>query len=110
MAFTLADINIIEGDEDVDHISVACSMQRAINSGMWSLQGSYGRAMMEMIQSGDCMLGPRSARDAYGNHIPSRSEVSEGTKGSRLYVVQNYGESWAEMLDAVDQPTSGVVH
>ena len=109
MTFTLADINVIEGDEDADHIDVACSLQRAINSGMWSLQGSYGRSMMEAIKSGDCMLGLHRAHDAYGNVIPSRSDVSTGTKGSRLYVVQTYGEEWAEMLEAVDQPTQGVV-
>jgi hypothetical protein len=37
----------------------------------------------------------------YGNRIPSRNEVKEGTKGSRGYVVAAMGEDWAKMLEGV---------
>ena len=96
---TLNDINTIECDEEATAEEYYLSIQRAINSGSaWSFQGSYGRAMMEAISSGACMLGPRDARDYYGNHIPSRSQVKEGTKGSYEFVAAAMGEDWAEMM------------
>jgi hypothetical protein len=76
------------------------AMQRAINSGQaWSLQGSFGRAMMDVISEGFCMLGSRSSRDYWGNYIPSRDEVIEGEPGSKGFVVETMGEDWANMLE-----------
>lgn len=96
--FDLRDINNIEGDSDYDdHFT---SVQRAINSGMWGLQGSYGREMMAAIENGYCMLGKNSSKDYYGNRIPSRDEVKPGTKGSREYVEARQGNVWAEMMEA----------
>lgn len=97
--FSLNDVNVLECDEDASEENEALSIQRAINSGMWSLQGSYGRAMMGAIEAGSAMLGPYPARDYWGNRIPSRSEVKEGTKGSRQFVVEHMGEPWALMLE-----------
>lgn len=100
--FNLNDVANIEGEAGSE-AEYFCSLQRAINSGTaWSLQGSYGRAMMDAIQSGACMLGPRDAHDYYGNHIPSRDQVQDGSKGSRTFVVANRGEEWAVMLDGCD--------
>lgn len=98
--FTLEDVNTIECDEEASLEDYALSLQRAINSGMWGLQGSYGRAMMDAITSGLCMLGTSSAKDYYGSYIPSRDQVKDGTKGSRGFVVARRGEEWAEMLEA----------
>ena len=100
MPFTNDDIDTLEGNEDASREDEACARQRAINAGMWSLQGSYGRSMMAAIEAGDCMLGEHDARDYWGNHIPSRSQVQAGTKGSREFVVEHNGEAWAAMLDA----------
>lgn len=98
---TLNDVNNIENGASTE-IDYFLSIQRAINSGSaWSLQGSYGRAMMEAIESGNCMLGPTPARDYWGNRIPSRTEVQEGTKGSRSFVVDHCGEDWAVSMEAV---------
>lgn len=84
-------------------------LQKAINSGSaWSLQGSYGRSMMQAIDAGECMLGPRAARDTIGNRIPARTEVEDGTRGSRQYVVDRMGEDWAQMLEAMDPPKPSV--
>ena len=58
--------------------------------------------MMDAIENGDCMLGLNDCRDYYGNYIPSRSQVQEGTKGSRSYVVEQNGEDWAVMLETVE--------
>ena len=96
--FNLDDINAIESDEDVSERDYHLSVQRAINGGMWGLQGSYGRTMMQAIESGQCMLGANSARDYWGNRIPSRTEVMQGTKGSYDFVVAAMGEEWANEM------------
>lgn len=87
-------------DGDGDELEQAKAMQTLVNSGTgWSLQGSYGRAMMDALEAGFVMLGPNPARDYYGNYIPSRHEVKAGTKGSRELVVENHGEEWAAALE-----------
>ena len=98
---TIADINNIESDEPVSEIEYFKSIQRAINSGMWGLQGSYGRTMMDAIRSGYCLLGNNTARDYYGNTIPSRTQVQEGTKGSYDFVADAMGAEWADEMAAV---------
>jgi hypothetical protein len=99
---TMQDIDLIEGNTTCTQREYYQSIQRAINSGSaWSLQGSYGRAMMEAIESGACMLGTSRARDYYGSTIPSRDDVQEGTKGSRQYVVDAMGEDWAALMEGV---------
>lgn len=100
--FALADINVIEGNEEASEVEYFQSIQRAINSGTaWSFQGSFGRTMMEAIESGKCLLGLSSARDYYGNRIPSRDEVKQGTKGSLDFVVQHSGQEFADLISNV---------
>lgn len=99
--FTTADINNIESDEHVSEIEYFKSIQRAINSGMWGLQGSYGRTMMEAIRSGQCLLGTNRAKDYYGNVIPARDDVQFGTKGSYEFVLDAMGAEWADAMAAV---------
>ena len=60
-------------------------LQSMINAGQWGLQGSYGRAMMDCIEAGACVLGPEGHRDYWGNYVPSRTEVQPGTMGSVEY-------------------------
>lgn len=98
---TLNDINTIESDEDTTEEEYFLSIQRAINSGAWGLQGSYGRAMMDAINAGCCVLGRNRARDYYGNTIPSRDDVKQGTKGSYDFVVDAMGAEWADMMAEV---------
>lgn len=95
---TLNDINTIESDEDVSEDEYFLSIQRAINSGAWSLQGSYGRTMMDAINAGRCVLGKTRARDYWGNTIPSRDDVKQGTKGSYEFVAEAMGTEWADMM------------
>jgi hypothetical protein len=95
----MTDIYTIESDNEATEEDYYQSIQRAINSGSaWSFQGSYGRTMMDAIKSGACMLGTTPAHDYYGNRIPSRTEVQEGTKGSYQFVSQANGEDWADMM------------
>lgn len=72
--------------------------QTLINSGLaWKLEGSIGRQCMAAIESGACMLGHTDHRDYWGNHVPSRDQVQEGTKGSFDYVAERMGLEYAEM-------------
>ena len=97
---TYEDIMILEGEREVEsELDYYASMQRTINAGTWSLQGSFGRSMMEAIEGGRCLLGTYRAADAYGNRIPARTDVQEGTKGNRGYVVEAMGEDWAVAME-----------
>jgi hypothetical protein len=98
---TLNDINIIEGDQEADQVEYYSTIQKAINTGMWGLQGSYGRTMMAAIEGGYCLLGINDARDYYGNHIPNRDQVQAGTKGSFDFVAAECGEGWAIHMSEV---------
>ena len=96
---SLIDIDAIECDEEASEEDYYFALQRAINSGSaWSMQGSYGRAMMDAINCGRCMLGRDQCRDYYGNTIPSRDDVKQGTKGSYQFVIDNNGLEWADLM------------
>ena len=97
----LEDVDIIEGGATGEPAYFE-ALQRAINGGEgWKFQGSYGRAMMAVIEEGRCLLGLQPAEDAWGNRIPSRSEVEPGTKGSREFVVARQGEAWAVRMEGI---------
>lgn len=101
-AFNVADIIAIEGgpDDEPTELEHFTALQRAINGGLWSFQGSYGRAMMSAIEAGRCMLGTERARDYWGNFIPARSDVQDGTKGSASFVEKEYGSEWRAAMEA----------
>ena len=64
----------------------AAAVQPLIDSGaIWRLEGSAGREAMRLIESGHCVLGIVGHRDYWGNYVPSRYEVEQGTKGSASY-------------------------
>jgi hypothetical protein len=71
----------IEFDE-FDEVDI----QHLIDSGLaWQLEGYYGRLCMDAIESGHAMLPPEPQSDYWGNRIPSRYEVEDGTPGSPGY-------------------------
>ncbi len=98
---TLADINNIESDSEISELEYFKSIQRIINSGMWAMQSGHGRTMLIAIQEGLCLLGKAGSRDPFGNYIPSRDEVKEGTKGSISYVKNLMGENWLSEMQSV---------
>ena len=99
--FTLNDVEAIESDE-VSAEEYYGAMQRAINSGMaWKMQGSYGRAAMDAIEAGFCLLGVIGHSDYWGNHVPGRYQVVNGTVGSIDFVVNERGQEWAAMMEGV---------
>lgn len=62
------------------------TMQDMIDSGLaWQLEGSVGRAAMQALENGDCVLGHVGHFDYYGGYVPSRYEVAPGTMGSLEY-------------------------
>jgi len=64
--------------------------QKMINDGsVWSMQGSYGRTAMELLEAGLCELGKKPCHDYYGNRVPSRYEVESGTRGASLKTRKN---------------------
>ena len=72
----------LAGETEVD----VEGMQALIDSGMaWKLEGSTGRAAMDAIEAGVCILGEEGHTDYWGNYVPSRYEVKPGTKGSVEY-------------------------
>jgi hypothetical protein len=74
------DYDVLE--EEADRIR----LQRLIDTGLaWRMEGAVGRAAMDAIRSGHCVLGKEPFTDYWGNRIPSRYEVEPGTKGSEEY-------------------------
>jgi hypothetical protein len=99
--FDLDDIENIEGEAETEQ-EYFDSLQRAINGlSAWRMQGSYGRAMMQALTDGRCVLGREHTRDYWGSRIPSRTEVKRGTKGSFEYVASIHGEEYAKQMEAI---------
>lgn len=98
--FDIEDIrNLEDADIELSMEAYYGSIQKAINSGYaWRFQGSYGRTMMDALEEGRCVLGKERARDYWGNAIPSRDDVLEGSKGSIEYVANRYGQEWADYI------------
>lgn len=97
--------NVIDYESgELDEAGQIVMFQQMINNGQaWHLQGSYGRAAMDLIESGQCVLGREGCRDYWGNYVPGRDEVEPGTKGSLEYAAELYGAEHAEMLDEVGE-------
>jgi len=78
----------LQKDNDMD------VLQDMINTGMvWHMEGSIGRAAMDALQMGACYLPEVSYRDHYGNKIPSRTELKDGTTGT-LGLAKKYWEMY----------------
>ena len=70
------------------------STQDLIETGMaWRLEGHIGRQCMAAIEDGRAVLGTVPHRDYYGNRVPSRFEVQQGTLGSQAYAHHEQGHT-----------------
>lgn len=57
--------------------------QRGIENGsIWKFEGSAGRYAMECLEVGKCFLPTKPTFDYFGNRLPSRNELKDGTKGT----------------------------
>lgn len=74
-------------------------LQALIESGdVWKMEGSMGRGAMDSLESGACFLPEEPRRDYYGNRIPSRNELKEGSKGTLL----NSQRFWSDSSNYID--------
>ena len=70
--------------------------QNLVNTGqIWGFEGSVGRTAMHLLEVGILMLGEEPTRDYYGNSIPARTMLKEGTKGT----LRNSQNFWS-LVDA----------
>jgi len=66
-------------------------MQGLINNGQaWQMEGSMGRQCMDALRSGMCMLPKKAFTDAYGNRVPSRDELKQGSMGTYVNTLNYY--------------------
>jgi hypothetical protein len=57
--------------------------QDMVNNGsIWGFEGSVGRAANNMLESGALMLPQQRNTDYWGNTVPSRDDLVDGTKGT----------------------------
>lgn len=71
-------------------------LQAMINSGdAWTMEGSYGRAAMDALAAGACMLPKEAHFDYYGNRVPSRDDLKPGTKGT-FQLASRFWENYEE--------------
>jgi hypothetical protein len=78
-------------------------MQELINSGTcWKMEGSIGRFAMSCLESGVCMLPREPKVDFYGNRIPARTMLKQGTKGTFQNCVQFWTRVQEGELDAIE--------
>ena len=88
------------------------NMQETINSGScWKMEGSSGRFAMSCLESGACMLPLEPKYDYYGNRVPSRNMLKQGTKGTFQNSIQFWNKVIDGDFDTVDwlEETFGVV-
>lgn len=84
---SLNDVLTIEGEIEADELEQFAAIQRAIDGGTWGLQGSFGRTMMDAIQSGRCMLGRRPAHDYWGSSGLSPCPARPATRGPAMSIL-----------------------
>jgi hypothetical protein len=66
-------------------------LQNLIDTGnAWHMEGSIGRAAMDALEVGACFLPNVPRRDHYGNTVPSRNQIEDGTKGSLTNTIRFY--------------------
>jgi hypothetical protein len=71
-------------------------LQDRINTGLaWKLEGSYGRAAMDSLNSGACMLPEKRHMDFYGNVVPARTDLKPESTGS----LENSQAFWQKVND-----------
>ncbi len=61
-------------------------LQNLIDNGEgWQAEGALGRAIVNALEDGRCVLGPVAHHDYHGRVVPARKDVAAGDKGSLEY-------------------------
>jgi hypothetical protein len=68
-----------------DHYPVAFLQNLVDNGEGWQSESELGRAIVQALEDGTCVLGPVAQRDYNGHVVPARSDVAPGAKGSLDY-------------------------
>ena len=64
-------------------------IQELINNGSaWTMEGAMGREAMYTLEIGATLLPTKLYVGAYGNIIPARKNVKDGTTGSRMNCIR----------------------
>lgn len=93
MKLTEKEITELQKDNGIYEI------QELINNGnAWMMEGSVGRYAMDCLRSGACFLPKKPHKDYYGNRIPSRDMIKEGTMGSLSLSSQYWTEVFTDYL------------
>lgn len=59
------------------------SAQNMMDTGdIWKFEGSVGRTASDLLEAGVLVLPEHANRDYYGNYVPGRDELRDGTKGT----------------------------
>lgn len=81
--------------------------QESITTGLvWKMEGSAGRAAMDLLEAGICMLPKERLKDYWGSTVPSRDDLEPGSKGT----FKNCAEFWGdpdnyENMEEIDNPS-----
>ena len=82
-------------------------LQNLIDNGEgWQTESDIGRAIMQALEDGTCVLGPVARRDYHGNVVPARRDVAPGAKGTLEYANQRRAERGDPLL--VEHPDGTV--
>jgi len=83
-------------------------LQNLIDSGEgWASEGALGRAIVNALEDGRCVLGTEARRDYHGRLVPARRDVEPGAKGSLAYANRLRAERGEPLLvEAADGSVS----
>jgi hypothetical protein len=88
---TVADMTALWREDATEEEQIEL-YQELVNTGQaWRLEGHVGRTADALLEAGEIALGTEGHRDYWGNYVPSRTEVTPGTKGSPEYVFDATG-------------------
>lgn len=84
---TIREVKRLQEQYEVDYY------QEIIDSGLaWKMEGSVGRKCMEYLSAGVCYLPLTTYYDYWGNEVPSRTKVADGTRGSLSLAKEFWGD------------------
>ncbi len=84
-------------------------LQNLIDNGEgWQTESDIGRAIMQALEDGTCVLGPVARRDYHGNVVPARKDVASGEKGTLEYANKLRAERGDALLVEHEDGTVGV--
>jgi hypothetical protein len=82
-------------------------LQNLIDNGEgWMSESAMGRAVVQALEDGTCVLGTVAQRDYHGRVVPARADVEPGAKGSLEYANRLRAERGDPLL--VESPDGSV--